>query len=277
MSFLSKSENLLNSIDMKESTKNSHLKRIRVLDRLLENVDNEGLRKLIRYDKVIKIINQKYKNFNTRKGYYNTILMLLREMNKQGTEEHNNYKLQLIITNDNVNDVINENKYSSREKEKLIKWEDIKKINPIGYNHKIFYQFIVKENLFLRLKIFSIKLKDYDRKRDNYIKGKTLYLNDFKNVEAVNKGSQKFRLKKETIDLINFNQDYLININDGTQFIKKFFKKYTKNEVNDVLLRKIYINHHLQKNLSNKKLQKKADRMLNNLSDWNTNYRKTDG
>ena len=263
---------LIENADIKETSKTTHIKKIKFLNKL---IDNLSLKKFKNVDLVMEALDKQYPNSSSKKGYVATILTVLREADDEETRKKYNEVIKKV--NKDVIKKIGKNKLNDTEKEKVVKWEDIKKIKPRTLDDKIFYQFITGENLFLRLKIFDIKLKNYNTEKDNYIKDGKLIMNDFKNVKAVNKGRQEFKLNKKTLNLIGeLDTEYLLSYSDGGDFIRRFFNKYLGKKVNDRLLRKIWINYNLNKGYSNNTLKKKAERMLNNLSDWNNDYRKTE-
>lgn len=256
---------------LKESTIYGYLI---IIDKLIssgiDEISKETANKILEYIKGLK-------NKNTKKNYFKPILKYTKDRNPELYKKFYDEFLIVAKAKEKEN---KENKYTKSEKNKLVTWEDIKKLGlrkMETLNDKIFYQFIVKENLFLRLAIFNIKLKDYDENKDNYIKDGILYMNDFKNINSM--GKQQFKLLKKTRELIDkVDNDLLLDIgvdkNTKTNFYKRFFKKYLGKDINNNLLRKIYVNHHDFNTLSQSKMDKKATKMLNTPGVWGEHYKK---
>jgi hypothetical protein len=202
------------------------------------------------------------------------------------------YKVLFNITTGEVKEIYREivksdkmrekhrDKYTPVEKTNLVSWDNIKAIKPDTLEHKIFHSFITVDNLFLRLEYFNIKLKDYNIEKDNYINNKKLYLNNHKTSNKI--GVQVFILKKKTLDLIEqVDNEYLFsNHNTPTssksRWVVSFFRKYLEKDINNNLLRKIYINEIINKFnvLTTKQIHILAKRMLNSVETWINVYKR---
>ena len=264
-------ENQLKKEGLKESTIYGYMVSLNKLEEAgIDKINNETA------DKIIKFIND-MNNKNTKKNYYKPVLKYTKTRNPELYEKfyEDFKKIANSLQKDNKN-----NKYSKKEINNKVEWEDIRKLGlrkMKTLDDKIFYQFIVKENLFLRLAIFNIKLKDYDEDKDNYIKDGYLFMNDYKNKNSL--GKQRFKLKKTTMRLINkVDDDLLLDIgidkNTKTNFYKRFFKRHLGKEINNNLLRKIYVNHHDFNKISQNQMEKKARKMLNTPAVWGEFYKK---
>lgn len=216
-------------------------------------------------------------NLNTRNNVLKPILTLLRDESKF----KDTYEFYSVIMRDirtKIETKKKENKFTKKEKDNLTKWKEIKKIKPSNLDEEIFLSLLINDNLFLRLEYFDIKLDEYNTTTDNYIDGPFLYMNSFKNVKTF--GPQKFDLSDETTDIIERIKGSWLMTNHNilrssrSNWISNFFKKHLNKSINNNLLRKIYVNEVLKKNLSTNKLDKIARKMLNTFNTWNNNYRK---
>ena len=262
---------IMNNTDLSEKTKDNIPNELKFIDEL--KIKSSGLKKLNSKKTIMNYLNKIYKNPRTRKTKIEAIKTLL--YNHNGESKLRDYYVDEANKLINpINNIKDKSEYKEEEKEKLVEWSDIVNIKPIGLNHKIFYQFIVKEKLFLRVKgQFTIKLRNYDEDEDNYIKGNKLVINDFKNKRFI--GKQEFILKPETMELVNqVEGDYLLSVIKGADFIINFFKRYLGKKIANNLMRKIYINEVMKSNPSNEEIKKRSKRMLNSPQTWFMEYRK---
>lgn len=250
----------------------------RDLTKLRDNVrsTSKGLKYFNRTEKIKTYLNT-IENLNSRNNVLKPILNLLKN-NPKFTDTYNFYLSMMREIRTNIDNKQKDNKFTKKEKDNHADWKDIKKIKPVGNNEKIYHSLLVNDNLFLRLIVFDIKLDEYNESTDNYIDGPFLYINDFKNMKSL--GPQKFNLSNKTTDIIeDIKGSWLMTnhaiLNSGkSKWIKRFFNKKLGKEINNNLLRKIYINEVLKKNLSTNQLEKIALKMLNTFATWNMNYRK---
>jgi hypothetical protein len=269
--------NHFNNQDLADRTKEQY---IRNTKKLIENTEIKTFTDKTK-DKVINYI-ETFSNKGTRKNYYKPILNYLRD-NKRKKKIYEFYRMKIKELEGKIQDELGENKYKIKEKENKVEWKTIIDIDMSKLNdeEKLFMSFIINDNLFLRLAVMTIKKRDYDEEKDNYIKGKVLYMNDFKNKRYI--GSQKFNLSKKTLDLVKkldydgyvFSRHNSSNKVQST-FVSRMFNKALGKKITQTLLRKIYINEMLGRGLSNNELENRAKKMLNNLNMWNTTYRKVD-
>lgn len=245
---------------------------------IFDNVSSnkEGLLFFRDKAKIMRFINTR-ENPNTRHSYIKAILSLLND-NKKLRVPYLFFRKELSKTTEKIVEKVDKNEFSDREKEKIVSWETLISIKPTRLDHKIYMSFIKNDNIFLRLKIFTIKLKKFDKKTDNYIIGDKLVMNDFKNVKSL--GQQTFTLSKETMELVSLlgEENDLFNIGGDqstrSKLIKNMFNKFLDKPIGDVLIRKIYITSVLKTNPTNEDIKIKARKMLNTFEMWMTNYRK---
>lgn len=278
MTLITKLQTKLENEGLKESSIKTHI-------RNLQKIINEtGIKKINEKNKnkVVKGIEEmtfegKSISNNTKASRYKTLLVLLR--NDDNKKELWSFYNQILKEKAKlINNKQKENKFTEKEIDNLIKWKKIKKIKTSNLNEKIFHSLLVNDNLFLRLEVFNIKLDEYNTTTDNYINGSFLFMNDFKNVAKL--GKQKFDLSNKTTDIIEEIKGSWLMTNHATthsnksMWIKNFFFKRTGKKINQNLLRKIYINEVLKKNLSTNQFEELARKMLNTFTTWNNNYRK---
>ena len=275
MTLTSQIPKILSNSDLSESSIQSIQNQLKFIDEI-KSIKTKGIKKLNSKKTIMRELNKKYDKPRTIKTKIEAIKTLL--LNHNGESKLRDFYVeQSNIIRKQVENIVNENKLTTKEKDNIVEWKDIVDIKDklIKLDHKIIYQFIVEEKLFLRLAIFDIKLKNFDKDNDNYIKDDKLVMNDFKNVKSY--GSQIFKLKKSTLDLINqVKGDKLFNltIDQKKRFINNMFKKYLQKPINNNLLRKIYINEVMKDKLTNNEIKTKARRMLNSYDMWVKDYRK---
>jgi hypothetical protein len=272
-----KMTNHFNNQNLANGTKNLYIKYTKSL---IDNTEIKAFTDKTK-DKVVNFIETR-KSDSQKKDYYKPILNYLRD-NKRKKKIYEFYVMKIKEIGKKIDDELKENKYKIKEKENKVEWKEIINIDMSKLNdeEKLLMSFIINDNLFLRLAVMTIKKRDYDEEKDNYVKGKVLHMNDFKNKNKL--GSQKFTLSKKTLDLVKKmdNDEYLFSRGLSSKkvqstFISRTFNKALGKKINNNLLRKIYINEMLKSNLSNKELEGKARRMLNTLNMWNSVYRKVD-
>ena len=273
---INKLENKLTKEGLKESSIKTHISNLEKI------INNTGIKKVNEKNKnkIVETIENEPISDNTKKSRYKTLLVLLRneEKNKKLWEFFN---VKIKETNVKVDKVLKENKFSSKELDNKVKWKDIKKIKPKNLNEEIFLSLIVNDNLFLRLEVFNIKLDEFNETTDNYIDGPFLHMNSFKNISKL--GPQKFSLSDKTTDIIEkikgswLMSNHVINPSGKSKWIKRFFNKNVGKEINNNLLRKIYVNKFDFNKLSGAKLDKIAKKMLNTSNTIRENYMKVNG
>jgi len=266
---------ILLSRNLAESTIKTYLNSLKNLNKVV-NINDNVSRLTTKQPQIIKYIST-IKNKEGQKKILKPILNVLRDNDKYKTTYDTYLKLIKKIQL-KIEKKVGQNKFTKTESSNKIEWKDITSIKPITLTDKIFKSMLVNDNLFLRLEYFNIKLKNYTDD-DNYIKNGYLYMNSFKNIKKL--GSQKFKLKKKTMDLVEQvgEIDYLFyNHNmsqpNKTRWVKNYFKRHTGKSVNNNLLRKIYVNHKLKRRLSNNVIKLYAGKMLTSIEMWNTFYKK---
>lgn len=265
---------ILLSRNLSPSTIKTYESSLRKLNKIVEikdKVDNLVVKQLA----ILKFIDT-IENNESKKKILKPILNVLRD-NEKYKITYDIYLNKIKNLQDKINKKINNNKYEPKDKKNIVDWETIKNIKPDTLSDKIFYNFIVKENLFLRLEIFNIKLKNYTE-NDNYINNGYLFMNKFKNLKSL--GKLKFKLGKSTLNLIQQKEDEYLFFNysntqsSKTKCIQKFFQKYVGKPIGNNLLRKIFINSKQNSKLSNNQKTRKGKKMLNTLRMWDTVYKK---
>ena len=273
--FLELAENKLRSRDIKEITIKGYMNSLRNIRSGVKST-SKGLKFFKRTEKIITYMDS-IDNIQSRMNLMKPILNLLKDEPKL-QDTYQIYLLKLREYKEIHMNKQKENKFTDKEIKNISKWKDIKNIKPSSLDEKVFHSLLVNDNLFLRLEYFSIKLENFNRDTDNWIDGDNLVMNNFKNVKSL--GPQKFKLSQKTTDIIDdIRGDWLMTNHNmsqpnRTRWIKNFFKRNTGKDINNNLLRKIFVNEVLKKNLSTNQLEKIARKMLNTFATWNDNYRK---
>lgn len=283
-------DNLLESINKKKITPlakltlKSYKSRLNnlIIDFNLYKNNNIDLKFFINnYDNIINYLNEKIENNASKISYLSSILFIILFFDDDKYIENIRIKYQNKIKQlrDNINSVKN-NEKNDKESENWIDYNELKNIFDDNYNKYINIinnKKIVKINDFYDIQnmvifsfyiliepvrsqeIVTLKYKDYNKDKDNYIdiKNKKLVFNSFKTSKSKNQAIIDLKNNDKLINLIKsfilfknnngFNIEYVFNSNDGTQIDNSQIVRRLNNiigkKISSSMIRKIYLTH----------------------------------
>jgi len=313
-------DNLLESINKKKAiplaslTLKSYKSRLNnlIIDFNLYNNNNIYLKFFINnYDDIINYLNKNIENNASKISYISSILFIILffDDNKYIENIRIKYQNKIKELRDNINSVKN-NEKNDKESENWIDYNELKNIFDDNYNkyiniindkkivkindyydiqNMVIFSFYILIEPVRSHELVSLKYKDYNKDKDNYIdiKNKKLIFNYFKTSKSKKQAIIDLKDNDKLINLIKsfilfknnngFNIEYLFNSNDGTQIdnsqIVRRLNIITGKKISSSMIRKIYLSHKYGDNLDMiNNINNTAKNMMNSVNVITKNY-----